>query len=88
VSATVKRYWYLTDGSLPAEDETVVNPLNTVMFSPVLDWKNPLSHFEVQGWVRLTSNHPIAPWGETPFRTSAARTSTHSARASGASERE
>ena len=68
-SATVKRQWYARDGSLLAQGQTVVNPLNTIMFSPAADLVNAPSPYEVQGWVRITSDHPVCPWGETPFRT-------------------
>jgi hypothetical protein len=70
-SATVKREWHLRDGSLLAQGQTVVGPLNTVMFSPAADLVNAPAGYEVQGWVRLTSDHPVCPWGETPFRTAA-----------------
>ena len=76
-STTVKRQWYLRDGSLLAEDQTVVNAMNTVLFSPAADWKNPLSRYEIQGWLRLTSDHPVALWGETPFRTSTGQPDGH-----------
>jgi hypothetical protein len=76
-SAVVKRRWYLTDGYLLAEDQTVVSPLHAAKFSPADDWKNALSRFEVQGWVRLTSDHPFAPWGETPFRTTPGQPDGH-----------
>ena len=77
LGATVKRQWHFADGALLAEDQTVVDPLHTVMFSPVGDAGSLPAGFEMQGWVRLTSNHPIAPWGETPFRTSAGQPDGH-----------
>jgi hypothetical protein len=76
-SATVKRQWYLRDGTLLAEAQTVVSPSNTVPFSPAVDWTTGPSPFEVQGWMRITSDHPVCPWGETPFRTSTGQPDGH-----------
>lgn len=76
-SAMVKRQWYLRNGSLLAQGQSVVDPLNTAMFSPADDWRNALSRYEVQGWLRITSNHPVCPWGETPFRTSSGQADGH-----------
>jgi hypothetical protein len=76
-SATVKRQWYARDGSLLAEGQSVVSPSNTVPFSPTVDGGNWPSGFEVQGWLRITSNHPVCPWGETPFRTATGQPDGH-----------
>lgn len=76
-SATVKRQWYLRDGTLLAQGQTVVSPSNTAAFSPVVDGGNWPSRFEVQGWLRITSNHPVCAWGETPFRTSTGQPDGH-----------
>jgi hypothetical protein len=60
-SATVKRQWYMRDGSLLAEAQTAVSPSHTVPFSPAVDWTTGPSPFEVQGWMRITSDRPVCP---------------------------
>jgi hypothetical protein len=56
--SNVTAQWYDPNGNVMTEFTEAIPPLNRRIFT---------SGTTGEGWMRITSDLPVAPWGETPF---------------------